>query len=183
MKKSSTPKITLIFLSLCVIVVLAAWIFLIYKSSHISGSIAFIAEEARNRSSESTYVSTVRNTLRDSKDALTAIENRFVAEESVPEFINVLEDKAAQVGVRTDLGSINVEPAKGDAPYPQLRVKMSGNGRWEKVVGFISTLDALPYVSRIEHVNFIKMGSSDEKNATTSWSFNLELIQYIKEKK
>ncbi len=181
MKNSSTSKVTVIFLSLCVLVVLAAWIFLIYKSSQISGGIASIAEEARNRNSESTYASTVRNTLRNSKDALLRIENRFVTEEGVPEFINILEDKAAQVGVRADFGSINVEPTKGDSPYPQLRVKMSGSGRWEKIVGFISTLDALPYISRIESVNFIKMGSTDEKNATTSWSFNLELIQYIKE--
>ncbi len=183
MKNSSASKITVIFVSLCVLALLGVWVFLIYKTSALSNEITLIAAEARNRNSQSTYASAIRNTLRDSKDDLATIDNRFVNEDNVPEFINVLEDKAAQIGVKTNFGSINVEPARGDSPYPQLRVKMTGSGVWEKVVGFVSTLDALPYVARIENVNFIKVGSNDEKNATTTWSFNVELVQYIKEKK
>lgn len=179
----AVSKVTVVFLSLCVLAIMGVWGFLIYKTGKTSSEISLIGTEARNKNSESSYISAVRNTMRDSKEELAKIDGRFVSEDSVPEFINVLEDRAAQTGIRADLGSINVEPARDDVPYPLLRVKMAGSGRWEKIVGFISTLDALPYVTRIENVTFIKASDNGSKSATTTWSFNLDLVQYIKEKK
>ncbi len=64
---------------------------------------------------------------------------------------------------------------------------MSGTGTWSKVIDFVSTLDSLPYASKIEEVNFTRSGANMEAGTSTDgkaveplWNFNLDLAQNLK---
>lgn len=181
MKNNSISKIALVSLSLCTLVLLSAWAFLMYESGSLHTKIVEIALEAEDKSFESTYSSSVRNTLREAKADLSLIDQRFVEKDLVPEFINVLEQKGDASGAQVNLGSINVEPG---APYGLLKIRMTGSGTWEQMLSFVSVLDSLPYVLRIDNLSFTKRGiGTTGAQATTSWGFNLDIVQYVKETK
>lgn len=181
MKHNSLSKIGLITLSVLTIVFLSAWFYLIYKSALIRGEIVFIASEARNKTSENTHVTSLRSVLRDSKANLATIDSRFVNKEDLPNFISILENQAADIGIKVDIGSITPEAAN-ESTFPTIRIKMVGSGTWEKTIKFVATLDSLHYLSRIENLTLNKVGSQDkEAVATTTWNFNLDFVQYLKE--
>lgn len=180
MKSNPVSKIAFTITLISTSVLLSVWAFLIYKSVSTRSHIVTIEAEAREKSSESTYSNSVRNILRDSKENLEAIDARFVPEESVPEFITMLESQAETSKVRVNLSGIDVTPT---SPHAQLQVKVNGFGEWKNVVSFVTALDSMPYASRINNVNFTKQGVGNNAEATTTWAFNLDFVQYLKEEK
>jgi Tfp pilus assembly protein PilO len=178
MKNKALSKIMVFLLSVTALLSLSAWVFLVYKSMELRKEIASLGTEARDKSSESAYLSSIRNTLRDSKEELAVIDGRFISKDSVPELINSLENKAAAERVNANFGSINVESP--EEAHPTLRIKMTGSGTWERALSFITLLDSLPYVSRIENLNLTKGGGDGQgRSATTTWNFNMDIVQYL----
>jgi hypothetical protein len=60
---------------------------------------------------------------------------------------------------------------------------MTGAGTWENAISFVATLDSIPFASKIETLNFSKPFDTEGRASTSTWNFNLELVQYLKEEK
>jgi hypothetical protein len=182
MNPEKTSPVFVIILSLVALCLLAGWSFISYRSAIIKTDIDTAISETRSQSTENIYLGSVRNALRDAKDDLLLVEDRFVDKDNVPEFISILEGIASRTDVRADLGSINIEQAnKGE--HGTLRIRMTGAGTWENAISFVATLDSIPFASKIETLNFSKPFDTEGRASTSTWNFNLELVQYLKEEK
>ncbi len=163
------------------LVLLGAWIFIVYKSYSYKSQIATISQELKTKSSENVYLTSLKTTLREAKNEAEAIDKRFVSEENVPAFITMLEDKATDLGVKVDFGSINLE--EGQILDGTLKLQISGSGTWENVMRFIVMLDSLPYASTIEEMRLHNPSDFSEKgNVTSEWNFNVNLKQGLGKK-
>ncbi len=171
-----TPRSHIIVVSIlgaCTLIALGAWIFLAIKSNSLRQENIAIETKIQAKTLESSYLTSVRNVIKGSKKEIAVVEKRFIEKDSVPQFIDLLESEAVSAGIKADFGSIDVleEGVNNGA----LRIRMSGTGSWTNVTRFITTLETLPYASKVEGLTLSK---SDTKSA--NWSFNLELIQYLK---
>ncbi len=180
MKSHQTSYITVLILSFLALALLAAWIFLGYKAVEFKKDIAVMANDARNKLALDTYLSSVRTALRDSKSDLAIINTRFIDKDGIPEYIDTLEAYATSTGVRADF-TINLDSNENSREV--LRVKISGAGEWEGITDFVSTLDSLPYASRIKSMSVSRNpASKDPESTVVPWSFSLELAQFLETK-
>ena len=152
------------------VVALGIWIFFAVRSNALRTEIVAIETEIASKTAESIYLGSIRSILKTSKADIGLIEKRFVKKDTVPKFIELLESKADRAGIKADFGTIDITSAS------KLRVQMTGKGSWTDVIGFISTLESLPYASKIENVTISK---ADPK--LSGWGFGLELIAYLEE--
>ncbi len=163
------------------LILLGAWIFIIFKSYSYKGQIATISQELKTKSSENVYLTSLKTTLREAKSEAESIDKRFVSEEEVPSFITMLEDKASDLGVKVDFGSINLE--EGEILDGKLKLQISGSGTWENVMNFIVLLDSLPYASTIEEMRLHNPSAMSETgDVTGEWKFNVNLTQGLGKK-
>jgi Tfp pilus assembly protein PilO len=163
------------------VVLLGAWVFITYKSYSYKSQIAAITQNIQSRSSEDSYLISLKTTLREAKDEAESIDKRFVPKEEVPSFITMLEDKAAKLGVKVDFGSINIE--EGETLDGVLKLQISGSGTWSSVTEFIVTLDSLPYAATIEEMRIDNPSATSETAEVTSeWRFNINLKQQLGKK-
>jgi Tfp pilus assembly protein PilO len=163
------------------LVLLGAWIFIIYKSYSYKSQIATVSQELKTKSSENVYLTSLKTTLREAKSEAESIDKRFVSEEEIPSFITMLEDEASDLGVKVNFGSINLE--EGEILDGKLKLQISGSGTWENVMGFIVTLDSLPYASTIEEMRVYNPSAMSETGEITSeWKFNVNLVQGLGKK-
>jgi Tfp pilus assembly protein PilO len=163
---------------------LGAWAFIAYKSFSYKSQIATISEEIRSKSSEDSYLISLRSTLREAKDEAETIERRFISEENVPAFITMLEEKAASFGVKVDFSGINVKKSEEEALLEGvLALQMTGSGTWSAVTAFIVSLDSLPYATTIEEIRVSNPTvASETAEPAADWKFNVSLKQYLGKK-
>lgn len=165
-------------------ILLGAWAFVAYKSYSYKNQIATISEGIKSKSSEDSYLISLKSTLREAKDEAEALDNRFISEEEIPAFITMLEDKAAAIGTRVDFGAITVKKSDDESVLGgMLELQITGSGSWGSVTEFIAAIDSLPYASTIEEVrvnNPAVMSEAPEPNA--EWKFNISFRQYLGKK-
>lgn len=163
------------------LVLFGAWTYTVYKSFSFRNQAATISMNLQSKSSQDFYLTSLKNTLRDSKTEADLIDKRFVSKEGVPAFITMLENKAAELGVKVDFGSINIE--EGEVLDGTLKLQISGSGTWNAVTDFIVALDSLPYASTIEEMRISNpTAMSETAQVTPEWKFNVNLKQYLGKK-
>jgi hypothetical protein len=176
MKISKTYIVTLSILASLTLVTLGLWIFLIMKSSSLKAESLAVESDILARTSEGTYFNSIRNVLKGSKPHLETIDSRFIDKDSVPQFIDLLETKSSEAGIKSDFSSIDIGTQSGSEGL--LRIRIAGTGTWGNIISFIATLESLPYASKIENVSFAKPDIKD-----SIWSFSLDFTENLSEKK
>jgi hypothetical protein len=183
MKPHHTSLVIVLILGSVSLALLGAWIFLGYEAKVFRDEIAVMSNEAKNRTALNTYLASIKSALRDAKTDLEVIDQRFIKRDKVSQFISLLEEKAAEASVLADVGSLTIETPENSRPI--LHLKISGSGAWENIVGFVSVLDTLPYVSRISGLTIAKKPlSAAQKDSEAPveeypWRFSIELSQSI----
>ena len=166
------------------LLIFGAWAFIVYKSYSYKSQIAAISEEIKSRSSEDSYLISLRNTLRDAKAEAGTLEKRFISEEEIPAFITMLEDRAATLGAKVDFGAITVKKSEEGALLDgTLELQITGSGTWGSATEFIVSLDSLPYASTIEEMRvYNPTAMSETAEPGAEWRFNVNLLQYLGKK-
>lgn len=168
MKTTSIFSIKLIIYGLVSAGLLAAWVFTAYQSRSFFNEVKVIETESKSKSSERSYLLTVKNILRDSSTELASINARFINGEQVPEFITALENEIGATGVKGDFQSITFEGKN-------LVANLIGTGSWNQVIDLIATLDKLPYAMSIRNLKLSKMSGTEDD----MWKFGMEINEYI----
>jgi len=173
MNFSRTHSITLSILGVTTLVSLSLWVFLALTSNNLKTETVAIQSEITTKTADSSYYSSVRTALKNSKKNIASIDGTFITKDDVPRFIDLLESKASGVGIKADFGSIDITGATETSSV--LRVRITATGAWLNLVSFVNTLESLPYALRVENLSFSK---TDNKGS--AWNMSLELTQYIK---
>lgn len=176
-----TKKHTLILsaLSIAALLVLCLWVFLYIKGTSIKAEALAVESDIAAKRNDETYLASVHNALKNSKADIASIDARFINKDGIPAFIDLLESKISHAGIKADVGSIDIATDANGSEV--LRLHITGTGSWENVLSFITALESLPTASKAESVTFQKTNDTDVKN--TTWSFGVDFIQYLSNKK
>ncbi|HEU5114156.1 MAG TPA: hypothetical protein VFT82_00140 [Candidatus Paceibacterota bacterium] len=167
--------------ALLALVFLGAWAYIAYQSYGLRSEIADLSAKEESAVANDSYLLSIKDTLRDSKDDLSAIDSRFIAKDGIPGFIDMLEAKASAANVKADLGSINLDES-GDPLMPRaLSIHMGGSGAWKDCVAYISAVESLPYAIRVNDLQLSKSGGDPTKSGkvSDSWDFSADVTLYI----
>ena len=170
---ASVRKIFIWILSGLALALFCLWIYLIYMSYTYRTEIATISGSFALAAQKETYLASVRSVIRSSSADIKSMQDRFVEEVDVPEFIDLLEGMAADIGIKADLGAIQLDPPEADYKFRVLNLHMTVSGSWGRTVSFIDALDGMPYASHIERVNLSK------PSGDAGWVADIDLIQYV----
>lgn len=156
----------MVFLAILAIASMGAWIFIVYRSFSLKADIAILSVQADEVQARDARTQSLKVALRDSRASITLINNRFVTKDGAPAFIDLLEVRAREAGVKVELDSLNFDQT--------LRVHILGTGSWRNNVGYLSLLESLPYAIRVDNLSFSKIGPQ-----STGWSMSLDLTVLV----
>ena len=137
----------------------------------MKSDIALISAQAQESSTRAAYLLSLKGTLSDLKGNLAVINSRFVTNDGIPTVIDDIEARAANAGVKVDVGSVNLDDATDPTAPRALRLHVSGSGSWKNVMSFISTVESLPYTAQVSGL--------DMSVSARVWSFNTDLVIYV----
>jgi hypothetical protein len=99
------------------------------------------------------------------------IHDSIVSEESLPNFIEALEQTGRHMGVDLEIANAALRDASNPNIQIDFRVSASQEGVWR----FVQALERLPYQLRINQASFSAVGSN-EKASTWDAQFRIELL-------
>lgn len=173
--KTNTVLISVVIAIL--IVLLAVLGFIVYKSYAYKADIAVLQSAARDASALAARHATLARNLKSSKADLDAVDARFIREDAVSDFIDMLERTASQEGVSANIGSINLESGTREGGIKALNLRVDGSGTWEDAISFIAALESMPYALRISTASIQRISADGELAGT--WRFAVDLRQYV----
>jgi hypothetical protein len=162
-----------IIAALLTVVFFTAWGVLIYRGYSIKAEIAATAGATENAQAKSARLLSLKNTVRDLKDDIEVIEDRFIAKDGIPAFIDMLDTQAEKAGVKININSINLD--ENDPLLQTLKIHMTGSGSWEGAVRLIDILEKLPYALEIKNLSFQKSNEDDKNAGMWNWNANIEV--------
>ena len=126
------------------------------KSSQLKQKQKKLAEvEAQNR-----RLNNLQQTLQKREEDFKALDNLFINKEAPVQFLEFLEDTAADSNVEID-----ISPSAGnksDEPWPPTFFKVEGVGDFEDCIKFATKLEYLPYLVEVQSLNLEKKVETKE---------------------
>ncbi len=167
------PIQTLVIVSLIALTLSAFWIFLIYKTESLKSQADAIEKNIIAKNNQSTYLNSVRIALKNTQNDLSVIDSHFIDKDGIPEFIDMIESRAQNLGIKLDLGTLDI--AAGDQNINTLRIRMNSSGNWLSLMKFVSYIETLASAIRIE-----QMTLTHGDPTGTLWNMNIEVTQRLK---
>jgi hypothetical protein len=130
-----------------------------------------IAQGIADSSAQNSRDISTKVALNNARKSLGDIDNDFITEAQIPDFIGTIEKLARSHAVTLDIGSISLGGGPGDVAPRPLALRLSGSAAWKGCVDFIASLDAAHYAIDIGDVSL----SGDKKG----WNFSIEMVQYV----
>lgn len=87
------------------------------------------------------------------KDNIQILRNFLIQKEDDVEFIKQIEETGRKSGILFEIKSIDVPPNQKDVFKEDVRIKMNIEGSWEDVMGFVDTLEKMPFGVSIQSIN------------------------------
>lgn len=92
----------------------------------------------------------------------------FVSSETdVVKGIELLEAAGRQSGINLDLGNVNVSPLGSWSYHEALVIDLTAEGSFTKLTKFLSIVESLPHLARLERASLKKVGKSSWTVAAT----------------
>ncbi len=125
-------------------------------------------------SGESNQTKAWQNLLENSREERDLIHQSLVTSDSLPDFIDQLEQLATSTRNKLDIASA----IPGDKSNPNIRISFSVKGSYNNVLRFTSLIDSLPVQLQLNTASFSREGASEENKSLSLWQarFEIELV-------
>lgn len=132
---------------------------LVWRFDATTNLITELAQEELIESRKEASISLIQKTLEDSAEDREKINSYLVTEDTVVDFIQVVESLGRDAGVGLDVNLVSFEEVsvgedpKAEKVETKLLIQMVSNGNWQNTFQFIALLENLPY-----KISFQKLG-------------------------
>ena len=125
-------------------------------------------------SGENNQTKTWQNLLENSKEERNLIHQSLVTTDSLPDFIDQLEQLATSTRNKLDIASA----IPGDKSNPNIKITFSIKGSYNNVLRFTSLIDSLPVQLQLNQASFSRENASGETKPLSLWQarFEIELV-------
>lgn len=128
------------------------------------------------------HLSVLKKTLGEHEVELKRISGHFVKNNDVVAFIQLIEKFGQSQKIELKISSLEEEESTaGTETVPEslelLRVQFVASGSWNDLVNLLVFVESMPYATRIEQVQFKKVGEGFTKTGKWSGFFALTAIK------
>jgi Tfp pilus assembly protein PilO len=185
-RKISSLKIILGFLILAVVLLFGVYFLLFQNIKYQNTTASELQNEIDLGTKQNQYATSLKQSLQDSDSDISKVNNSILPIDGDVGFIEQLENLATNEGLSVSIDSLSAEdiPNVDSDDLTSLLIKVNAQGSWTKMMDFLSKLETLPNVSRMEE--FDLANSSDNPQGfpvagnTQSWqvTFQIRVLQY-----
>lgn len=131
-------------------------------------------QELNEASGESGQIRAWQKLLGETTKERDLIHRSVVTTDSLPDFIDQLEQLATSTASDLDISSAT----PGDKSNPNLRIAFIVSGRYNAVLRFTNLIDTLPVQLQVNRAEFSRSGSDEEGKSLPTWQarFEIELL-------
>lgn len=182
MKHSSKTKQIFLATIILVIVVSVAYIILLLKLKEKNNNVFALTNEVDVVLQKEIKLRSVKSLIKDTAKEREELDSRFVADDNIVNFIEIIEDLGADSGAEVEIISVSVSDINKEITNKSdigefLNLDFKIEGRFAQVFHFLSMLEKLPFNIDILRANLEKI-SNETKNAD-SWNgfFSIAVVK------
>lgn len=169
--KKYSPLLIAILLNLAALGIFLAMLWL---RSNVAFKISQLATDKATWEGRSRQLTELRSLVEKTADDRQEIRQHFVNQDSLPQFIEAVEQLAAKNSVSLQLGSIKMV----NSPAPALRFEVRTSGPKNQVLNFIEQLEAMPYRLIVRSAT-LSLGTDEKTKESWTSIFSLDLLSYL----
>lgn len=175
-------------LVLCVVIFVALStliIFVFLDIKHKNENIFALESELDNKSEKNDYLLSIQKVVQNSDDSINKINNSILASDGDVTVIEKIENLAKNRGMDIEIESLSIDaiPSSKDKNIVSLDIKAKTTGTWVNTYDFLSEIEALPYVVRVEKIVLNSSNDNAQSKLLSSYPkwqsiFEIRLLKY-----
>ena len=145
---------SIVAVSLLVALVCAAVFgFLLERILRINRAAAELAASIEKEDQRDKQLNALQNLLAELETEQAALDSKFVSQEGVVSFIELLEESGRDAGVSVEIASVGIQPdTTTNRSYEWLRVALRTEGSWAQLFHYIVLLETIPHAMKLDQV-------------------------------
>lgn len=156
------------------IILWSTFFFIIVRGvDEISG----VAKELEEKLTEKETLSLIKSLADDIRPSVTRLDEAFVQNATVADFVEVLEEEARVSGASIQIKSLALDENKKKEPTQSLRTQVEASGSWTNVIELVMRAEKLPRSMVVDKVAFSKKDAGED--TTGLWSVSFEALTYV----
>jgi hypothetical protein len=182
MQKLKISKIIIVPLLLLflILTLFAVYYFCFVDIQNKNKNISKLENDMAVSTKRTEYLLSVERSVQSAGNDIEKVNSSVLAKDGEVGLIDLLENTAGQNGLQISIDSLSVDnsyTAMGKTNLTTLDVKATVSGNWSGVYTFLSELESLPFISRID--KFALTSLSDGVSAG-KWSgiFEIHILKY-----
>ena len=122
-------------------------------------------------------LASIEHLVSETASQRSQLTSLILTEESVVDFLALIETLGAEQGVTLETQSLDVVPANDQ--FEELRMSLVAQGGEKNVLNILHLLETLPYQSSVDKITLSRV-SGDNKAGIWQGSFELRVTKYTK---
>lgn len=156
MEKSSKTIRAVIILVLILILTIAAYALFFGEIRETNRAISLQRDSISGASKQELGLKALQSVLEATQEKRDALQNYIVTENGIVSFLESIESLEEQTGAAIEVRSIEKSTDKDSVFVEELSLNIRAKGSWEDVYYTFLLLEALPYKTRIDQIQFSK---------------------------
>ncbi len=170
MKRAFTILIILITLN-----ILAAFgaYQIFFKIKHLNENTSSVLAESELKEKKRITLLSLEREVLSTESQRNKLDNFFVPDEGRVEFIELVENLAAENSLDIRINSLLSGKFEEDSPVEKFNFAITLSGSWRNIYNFTITLESAPYQLMIDKFRITKNGDSQSSEWTADLTFNV----------
>ena len=187
MKKILVPKVILGLVTLSVVLLFGAIFVLFQNIKNESENASKLQNSIDLSTKQNQYVTSLQTSLQNSNGDIAKVNGSILRSDEDVTFIEQLENVAKNNGLNVVISSLSVEdiPNVTSSSLTSLKIRTSMQGSWIGMIVFLTRLESLPFVMRVEKFDLTNssdnpIGLTMQASSTQNWQATIEIrvLQY-----
>lgn len=144
------------------LVSLVALGFLFERILRVNTAVAGLRQSIKEEGRRDIQLRAQQSLLKELSSDESALDSRFLDENGVVPFIELLEAIGKDAGVTIEIDSVGIEPDSTSVQsHEWLRVALKAEGSWAKLFHFIVLLETIPQALRLDQVSLSEFAEEE----------------------
>jgi Tfp pilus assembly protein PilO len=187
MKKITSHKVILVLLALSVILLFGVIFMLFQNIKNQSENTSSLQNEIDLGTKQNQYTIFLQKSLQDSKSDIDKVDGSILSSDGNVGFIEKIETLAKDNSLNISIDSLSVEdiPTIDSNSLTSLKIRASAQGSWPDMVVFLTKLESMPFVMRVEKFDLLNssdnpIGLPPPTSSKQNWlsTFEIRILEY-----
>ncbi|MBL7045136.1 MAG: hypothetical protein ISR98_00855 [Parcubacteria group bacterium] len=169
MDKLKTTKQIFMFMTILTIAVIISYSFFFYNIKEKNKMISLMTNETDAAIQREVKLRSVKDLIKDTQENRLKLDTYFVVDDKIVNFIEEIEELSRDVGVDTEVVSVNVDEGKANNISELLKLDLNIEGKWEDVFQFITLIEKMSFKISVSQASLQVIYDNESKISSGIW--------------